>query len=166
MEKTVVQTIEDTVRSRLTTYGKFKFDSDRDLIISLKVRFLLPKEEMRNVNLFDPSYSDIGCVLSVIYLERGFVRYDIKKGDYVLFEHSISKYQDFISYIENETRKHVCCSMKNGFLISSDKISQKEVESLLKSYFVTIDKVNGREWYRFGAPDISVFQKYIDNYEV
>lgn len=166
MEKSVVQTIEDTVRNRLTTYGKFKFDSDRDLITSLRARLLLPKEEMRHVSLFDPSYSEIGCVLSVRYLERGFVRYDIKKGDYDWFEHSISKYQEFMSNLEKETRKHVCCSMKNGFLISSDRISQKEVESLLKTYFVTIDKVNGREWYRISAPDISVFQKYIDKYKI
>jgi hypothetical protein len=164
MEKTAIQSINETIRERLTTHGKFMFDSDRDLILSLRERLLLPKDEMRHVSLFDPSYSKIGCVLSVRYLERGFVRYDIKKGDYESFEYPISKYQIFMSNLEKETRKNVCCSLKNGFLISSNKISQKEVESLLKTYFVTIDKVNGKEWYRISAPDISVFQKYIDIY--
>lgn len=164
MEKAAIQSINEGVRERLSTYGKFMFDSDRDLILSLRTRLLLPKDEMRHVSLFDPSYSEIGCVLSVRYLERGFVRYDIKKGDYERFEYPITKYQNLISNLDKETRRFVCCSMKNGFLISSEKISQKEVESLLKNYLVTIDKVNGKEWYRISAPDISVFQNYIDKY--
>jgi hypothetical protein len=163
-ENSPIKFINEVVRERLTTFGKFKFDVERDLIMCLRVRMLLPKEEMKHVSLFDPTFTEIGCVLSVRYFERGFVRYDIKKGDYEDFEYPISIYENFISNLEKETRRYVCCSLKHGFLIPSDKISPKEIDTLLNKYFVTKDKVNGMEWYRINARDISVFQKYIDSY--
>lgn len=160
------EALQETIRSRKTEYGKFLMDTENDIVLSLHEELLFDRDEMKNISLFDATYSEIGCRLSVRLYNRGTEMYEIKKGDYNSFRPWLRNYYGFMSCLDIQTRTSVLYCRSTGWAIPYEKLSQAELNRLMENYQVCIFNTAKQKWYIAGSLDVEKMQKQLNLFDV
>lgn len=157
----IEELLENYVNKNYTQYGIFMHHNASDMITSMYEELFFPRTEMHNISLFDDTGSIIGCKLTVNYIKRGKVIYEIKKRDYDSFRPWLENYFNTLACVKPDNRKYVWYVRSQGYIIPYEKLSQEELENLMSIISVRIETISSRKWYVLGRGDVEIFEKYI-----